>query len=435
MSMIKTVLTGLSVVSLCMADISGIVTDTGGKTPLSGAVVKLEAGGLTATTGTDGRFTLVFKTAILPTNNSLPNTLSARISNTVLNLTVAERAAVEIGVFSLTGKALSTVRTTLDAGTHALALPLRRSGVHVYTIKSANREIILKGTAIDGAASGCAVSSQGSTAHLLAKRAVSATELNDVITVTKADYLKYREMVTNSDTTGIAIKMVASAGTIKDIDGNEYQTVKIGNQVWMAENLRVTKYNDGSAIPFVEDSATWAKMHQQNMTNQTFCYFNNMTDADSIKKYGALYTWNAANLANGKKIGPAGWHLPYLRDWDNLQNYLISQGCNWDGTTTGNKMAKALAAKTDWKPDGTTGTIGCDLSKNNKSGFSAIPTGHRGNDGAFLAHGENTMWCVAGGNTTEDGYSRGLFNNVDYLTIFGYYHYKGNGYSVRLLKD
>jgi len=104
---------------------------------------------------------------------------------------------------------------------------------------------------------------------------------------------------------------------------------------------------------------------------------NNTTNADSIKKYGALYDWYAASPTNVKKIAPAGWHVPSDAEWDTLQNYLTAKGYNRDGTTTGNKIEKALAAKTDWVTYSTNGTIGSDLSKNNSSGFSALPGGYR----------------------------------------------------------
>ena len=130
------------------------------------------------------------------------------------------------------------------------------------------------------------------------------------------------------------------AGTITDFDGNGYQAVKIGNQVWTVENLRTTKYNDGTAIPYVTDSAAWV-----NLTTPGYCYFNNMVNADSIRKFGALYNWYAVDT---KKLAPAGWHVPTDAEWDTLENYLIANGYNWDGTTDSNKIAKSLAAKTDW---------------------------------------------------------------------------------------
>jgi uncharacterized protein (TIGR02145 family) len=169
-------------------------------------------------------------------------------------------------------------------------------------------------------------------------------------------------------------------GTVTDIDGNVYQTVKIGNQVWTVENLRTTRYNDGISINLITDSAAWSKSlirygaAWSKASKGAYCYYNNMTDADSIKKYGALYNWYAIDT---KKLAPKGWHVPTNAEWDTLQNYLIANGYNWDGTTTGNKIAKSMAAQTDWKTDTNPGATGNDLFKNNKSGFSALPGGWR----------------------------------------------------------
>jgi uncharacterized protein (TIGR02145 family) len=134
---------------------------------------------------------------------------------------------------------------------------------------------------------------------------------------TKTGYLNYRCVQYNSDTTGLKIKMIASAGTVTDTDGNVYQTVRIGNQVWMAENLRVTKYNDGSAIT-LDTSGN----NMDNATTPKYCYYNNTTNADSIKKYGALYNWYVVSPANPKKIAPAGWHVPTDSEWTVLEKYL-----------------------------------------------------------------------------------------------------------------
>ena len=128
--------------------------------------------------------------------------------------------------------------------------------------------------------------------------------------------------------------------TVTDIDGNVYHIVQIGNQVWTVENLRTTKYNDGSDIPHVTDSAQWA-----NLSTPGYCFYNNTTDAVAQKKWGALYNWYTVETG---KLTPEGWHVPTNNDWRLLELYLIVNGYNWDGTTDSNKIAKSLAAKTDW---------------------------------------------------------------------------------------
>jgi len=222
--------------------------------------------------------------------------------------------------------------------------------------------------------------------------------------------------------------IVGPADPVTDIDGNVYQTVRIGNQVWMAENLRVTKYNDGTAIPHVADDSAWYAL-----TTPGYCYYNNATHADTIKKWGALYNWYVVSPTNPKQIAPAGWHVPTDAEWDTLQNYLIANGYNWDGSTSGNKIAKSVAAKTDWFNDTTTGTPGCNLSINNASGFSALPGGYRNYDGNFYSQSIYGNWWSA----TEDIASYAWYR---YLTfgrelLHRNYEYRGRGFSVRLLRD
>jgi uncharacterized protein (TIGR02145 family) len=219
-----------------------------------------------------------------------------------------------------------------------------------------------------------------------------------------------------------------NTGSITDIDGNVYQTVRIGNQVWTVENLRTTKYNDGSAIPLVTDGTEWAAL-----TTPGYCYYNNTTNTDSIKKYGALYNWYAVDT---KKLAPKGWHVPTDAEWDTLQNYLIANGYNWDGTTTDDKIAKSMAAKTDWETHTDPGTIGNDLTKNNRSGFSALPGGYRARSGRFNYIGYDGGWWSATEFDASHAYSRFLYFDHDYLFRYSdYLGYKSCGFSVRLLKD
>src|SRR5690606_1708196 len=89
-------------------------------------------------------------------------------------------------------------------------------------------------------------------------------------------------------------------GTVADIDGNTYQPVVIGEQVWMAEELRTSRYRDGSIIPNVTDVTGWI-----NLTTGAWCNYDNNSDYDTI--YGKLYNWHAAANPN---ICPQGWHVP-----------------------------------------------------------------------------------------------------------------------------
>jgi uncharacterized protein (TIGR02145 family) len=386
---IKTVLTGLFGVSLCMADISGIVTDTG-TTPLGGAVVRLEKGGQTATTGADGSFTLVVNAVILPgTGRLLPNALSARISGKMLNVTLAERSVVEVATFDLGGKALLAVRQTMGAGSHSIALPQQGAGVYLNKVKSGNREFVLKGNSVDGGSSVSEAFFQGPSSNLSAKQ--------------------------------------ANAGTLMDADENEYQCVQIGNQVWMAENLRTTSYNDGSPISNGIGDTAWGKCSDTRIG--AYCFYDNTTDSDRIARFGALYNWYAVNTA---KLAPLGWHVPTLADWDTLWSYLIVNGYNYDGTTTSDKIAKSMAANTDWAPSQNEGAVGNDLSTNNKSGFSALPGGYREHDGRFLSKSNLSEWWIAPENSLVP-YFRSLNSNNEFL-----YMLDGNdkwGVAVRLVRD
>jgi uncharacterized protein (TIGR02145 family) len=141
---------------------------------------------------------------------------------------------------------------------------------------------------------------------------------------------------------------------VTDKDGNVYHTVTIGTQTWMVENLKTTKYNDGTAIPFITDNSAWA-----NLTTPGYCWYNN--DSTTYKNmYGALYNWYAVSTGN---LAPKGWHVATDAEWTTLQNYLITNGYNYDGSTSGNFIAKSLADTLIWDADTGSGTIGNDLSK------------------------------------------------------------------------
>ena len=189
-----------------------------------------------------------------------------------------------------------------------------------------------------------------------------------------------------------ASSTIPIGGTVTDADGNVYHTVTIGTQTWMVENLRTTKYNDGTSIPNVTDATAWG-----NLTTPGVCTYKNTSNTDTINTYGRLYNWYTVNTG---KLAPTGWHVPSDAEWTTLENYLIANGYNYDGTTTGNKYAKALASATGWYSYSSTGAVGnTDYpAKRNVTGFTALPGGYRYGGGAFYDIGYYGYWWSA----TED---------------------------------
>ncbi len=403
---VKAFLAGLVGVSLCMADISGIVTDTG-TTPISGAVVQLESDGQSVITEADGRFTLVTSsTSILHGKSaSLPNGLAAKVAGNLMTVMIAERSVIEVATFDLNGKALSKVQQTMETGINTIDLPYRGAGIYLCKIKSGNREFVLKCNTIGGVSSGSSVVYQGPSSNLLAKQEMSTAAINDLITATKTGYLNYRVVVTNFDTSGIAIKMIASAGSITDADGNVYQTVRIGKQVWMVENLRTTKYND--ATPITETKSGWGYISTDYIAE--YCWYDNdpMYKAD----YGALYNCNV--VATGK-LAPMGWHVPTYTEWSELIT------CIGEGAAAAGKL-KEVGIK-HWSVP--------DAGISNETGFTALPGGQRYTGGTFDSLG------TAGYFWTSTGVAPATARNmVISSTVTSEIKSKWDGYSVRCIRN
>lgn len=227
-----------------------------------------------------------------------------------------------------------------------------------------------------------------------------------------------------------SIIIAQNAETVKDADGNEYSTVKIGNQIWTVENWRSTKYSDGTAIPLVTDSSAWVAL-----TTPGCCFFKNSTDSSFRKKWGALYNWYAVNTG---KLAPKGWHVPTDNEWITLEKYLIANGYNYDKSTMGNKIAQSMAAKTDWAISpikGSIGKIGSDLTKNNRSGFAALPGGDRyPTNGRFISMGYNGCWWSNSEVNKLTAWYRNLSNEMVELNRRDPVD-KRSGLSVRIIRD
>jgi len=212
--------------------------------------------------------------------------------------------------------------------------------------------------------------------------------------------------------------------TVTDIDGNVYKTITIGTQVWMAENLKTTKYNDGTEMTNVTSDTQWA-----NLTTGAYCNYDNLESNDAT--YGRLYNWYAVNTG---KLAPKGWHVPTDNDWTILENYLIANGYNYDGTKDVNKVAKSLCAKTNWALSSEAGTPGAAPENNNSTGFTALPGGRRySSNGSFSYVGKYGFWWSSAEGYVGLAYTRYLDYDDHHLSRDNYG--KGNGFSVRLVRD
>jgi uncharacterized protein (TIGR02145 family) len=197
-----------------------------------------------------------------------------------------------------------------------------------------------------------------------------------------------------------------------DIDNNTYKTVPIGTQQWMAENLKVTKYNDGTIIPNITDDWQWS-----NLSSGAWAYFNN--DAANNAKYGKLYNWYVVSkTSNGNKnVCPTGWHLPTDAEWTVLTDYLGGE------SVAGGKMKEV--GTTNWNSSNTNAT--------NTSLFTGLPGGYRISNGDYTTIGGGGNWWSSTENLTNDAWNRNLntYNGDAYRSS----SLKKYGLSVRCLRD
>jgi uncharacterized protein (TIGR02145 family) len=213
---------------------------------------------------------------------------------------------------------------------------------------------------------------------------------------------------------------------VVDLAGNIYHVVTIGTQTWMVENLKTTKYNDGTTIPNVTDATSWAAQ-----STGAYSEYNNTPNNGTT--YGKLYNYYA--IVNAHKLCPTGWHVPTDAEWTTLENYLIDNSFNYDGTNTENKYAKALASATGWTSDNSIGTVGnIDYPTNrNATGFTALPGGYRYVDGTFFDIGNVGFWWSSSEYDANNAWERDLFYFNSDVKRENYL--KSYGFSVRCVRD
>ena len=243
------------------------------------------------------------------------------------------------------------------------------------------------------------------------------------------------------DTDNINVLLGAEGGlnpdlvydTLTDIDGNTYPAIEIGNQVWMAENLKVSHYADGSPITEISDEAEWNAMGPEV---QAYCWYDNQNEYKDIS--GALYTWAAAmygglssdTIPSGVQgVCPDGWHLPSDAEWKELEMSLGMSETDvelydWRGTDEGGQLKEI--GFTNWSIPNTGAT--------NSSGFTAIPGGFRSVKGMFYSIDTDAAYWTS---TEFDGSNNAWYRtlNFDMEQVYRQRNSMQLGLSVRCVRD
>ena len=192
------------------------------------------------------------------------------------------------------------------------------------------------------------------------------------------------------------------------MDSTIFNEVKIGKQVWMAENLNVATFRNGDPIPKAITADEWKKAGKNKQP--AWCYYDN--DPKNGENYGKLYNWYAVNDPRG--LAPKGWHLPTYDEWTVLNDFLGGE----------EKAGTKMKSKTNWYKEGN-GT--------NESGFNALPGGIRPNDGTFIYIGIGGTWWSSTQCTKSTAWEHGL-NSID-GQVKRDLTYKDYGLSFRCLRD
>lgn len=229
---------------------------------------------------------------------------------------------------------------------------------------------------------------------------------NEIINLTANTKYYLRAYATNSIGTAYGNEVSFKTAAVGDIDGNYYQSVTIGSQVWMAENLKVTKFSNGTNIPNVTDNSAW-----RNLSTPAYSWYDNNPSYKNV--YGALYNWYCVINNN---LCPTGWHVPSKEEWQAL---VFSLG----QASAGGKLKETGTAH--WTSPNTGAT--------NETKFTALPAGTRLNsDGTFQDLHNVAIWWSTTIDVNNAWYLYSIYNASN---ITWYYSNKTYGNSIRCIKD
>ena len=342
-----------------------------------------------------------------------------------------------ISVWDMTGKVLAHYKGHLEISKQEFSLSGIKNGLHIINVQGNGYQFSGKlistgksgGTAIIARLSNSiqSVTEEKPINDSKGSQATVNMAYNDgdrlIFTAVSGNYSTVMTEIPAADHT-----VTFNFTECKDGDNNYYPVITINTRVWMAENLNTTTYKDGTTIiPKVQDITAWSIL-----TTPAYCWYNNDEATYKNTTYGAIYNWYAVGTGN---LCPEGWHVPTDAEWTTLEDYLIAGGYNFDGTTSGNKLAKSLASLTGWDISSNPGAVGnTDYSeKRNATGFTTVPGGYRDDDGTFNDVGRDGGWWSATEYDPNNAIDRFLYYSINYVYRGSFS--KRNGFSVRCLKD
>ena len=332
-----------------------------------------------------------------------------------------------ISVCDMTGKVLTQYKGYVENYTQEFNLSGIKNGLHIITVQGNGYQFSEK-LLSNGKSTGTVniVKISNNIQAVAEKKPImnsKGVQGNVNMAYTSGERLKYTAVSGNNKTIMTDIPAADKTVTFtftecKDGDNNYYPVVQINTQLWMAENLKTTKYNDNTAIPNITGNAAWAAL-----TTCAYSDYNNIP-ANSTT-YGRLYNWYAAdnNAATkmasngGKNVCPTSWHVPGDAEWTSLTTYLGG------AAVAGGKLQES----------GTTHWAGPDKGATNETGFTAMGGGYRLFNGAYYMMGSNGYWWSSTDYSTTAAYRRWMMGNGS--NVFNDPYYKINGNSVRCLRD
>ena len=248
---------------------------------------------------------------------------------------------------------------------------------------------------------------------------VTTSSVNaDIAGLTEATIYHFRVKAVNSLGTTYGSDLTFTT-LLADVEGNTYNTINIGTQVWMQENLRTTRYRNGNLI----GTTSPATLDITNLIIPEYQWeCTNVT-------YGRFYTYYA--ITDSRNVCPAGWHVPTDNDWTTLTYFLTNNGYGFEGS--GNDIAKSLAATSGFIADTTAGNVGNDQASNNSSGFTGLPSGGRFSSGVVNFVNLHGIWW----SSTEGSPTFAYFRCIGYIPaqVYRGIFSESYGLPVRCLRD